>query len=363
MTTATHPFDLQARAALAARSLTGLLDAERDGLLYFLANWRARPPRADHGLWDCGDGSGRHIDALTLARTMVRAGSPAAVPDRGEMQLEGWMLRLLGDDGLSWLPEEPWATPWEPQLMLVDWQPGSHVAEISWAQRGTLMGLISRYLYTSEERYLHLAERMVDGLLRAAVLHPDGLLFPEGYYRPDGWRYHEPNLHPCLEEYNAAVALPALRLYEITGYEPALALAAGLTSLALRHTQGYLPDGQFRPASDNIASHFHTRSNFILSVLKLGLVLGRREYVAWARQSYEHARTWGTDFGWFPEGLGMRHGEICCTTDMIEIALMLGRHVDRRYYADAERFGRNNLLESQFLSLDRLLQALKRLPT
>ena len=362
MTTATHPFDLQARAALAARSLTGLLDAERDGLMYFLANWRARPPRADHGLWDCGDGSGRHVDALTLARTMVRAGSPVSVPDRGERQLERWMLRLLGDDGLSWLPEEPWAAPWEPQLMLVDWQPGSPVAEISWAQRGTLMGLISRYLYTSEERYLRLAERMVDGLLRAAVLHPDGLLFPEGYYRLDGWRYHEPNLLPCLEEYNAAVALPALRLYELTGYEPALELAVGLTSLALRHTQGYLPNGQFRPTRDNIESHFHTRSNFILSVLKLGLVLGRREYVAWARQGYEHARSWGTDFGWFPEGLGMRHGEICCTTDMIEIALMLGRHVDRRYYADAERFGRNHLLESQFLSLDRLLQALERLP-
>ena len=99
------------------------------------------------------------------------------------------------------------------QLTRVDWQPGSRVAEISWAQRGTLMGLISRYLHTSEERYLRLAERMVDGLLRAAVHCPDGLLFPEGYYRPDGWRYHEPNLHPCLEEYNAAVALPALRLY------------------------------------------------------------------------------------------------------------------------------------------------------
>jgi hypothetical protein len=136
MTTATHPFDLQARAELAARSLTGLLDAERDGLMYFLANWRACPPRADHGLWDCGDGSGRHVDALTLARTMVRAGSPAAVPDRGEAQLEGWMLRLLGDGGLSWLPEEPWAAPWEPQLMLVDWQPGSRVAEISGGSGG-----------------------------------------------------------------------------------------------------------------------------------------------------------------------------------------------------------------------------------
>src|SRR5436305_4931354 len=74
------------------------------------------------------------------------------------------------------------------------------------------------------------------------------------------------------------------------------------------------------------------------------------------------ARTWGTDFGWFPEGLGHRHGEICCTTDMIEIALVLGRHVDRTYYADAERFGRNHLLASQFLAEDELQAGVDRLP-
>lgn len=45
-----HPFDLQARAALAARALTALRDHQRQGLMYFLANWRTRPPRADHCL-------------------------------------------------------------------------------------------------------------------------------------------------------------------------------------------------------------------------------------------------------------------------------------------------------------------------
>ena len=82
-----HPFDLQARAELATHCLTGLLDAERDGLMYFLGNWRARPPRADHCLWDFGDGSGRHVDALTLARTMVRQDSLAAAPGEGDAQI------------------------------------------------------------------------------------------------------------------------------------------------------------------------------------------------------------------------------------------------------------------------------------
>ena len=108
---AIHPFDLQNRAELAMRALVSLVDSDRAGLMYFLADWRAHPPRADHGLWDYGDGSGRYIDALTLARRMLRPGSPLHTPETGEQSIENWMMRLLGSDGLSWLPHEPWAEP------------------------------------------------------------------------------------------------------------------------------------------------------------------------------------------------------------------------------------------------------------
>jgi hypothetical protein len=164
-----HPFDLQKRAALAARSLTRLLDERQDGLMYFLASWRAKPPRAVHGLWDYGDGSGRHIDALTLARRMLPADWPEAAPDRGEEALERWMLRQLGSDGLSWLPGGPGAAePWGADLLMRDWRPGEAAAEISWAQRGTLLGLTTRFLATNDEGYAAAGRRLVDGLLRAA---------------------------------------------------------------------------------------------------------------------------------------------------------------------------------------------------
>lgn len=360
--TAIHPFDLQTRAEAAARSLVALLDPQRDGLMYFLGDWRARPPRADHSLWDCGDGCGRHTDALTLLRTMVRQGSPAATPATGDEQIEAWMIRLFGENDLTWLLPEPFAAPWGPQWLLVDWEAGTPAAEISWAQRGTLLGLLTRYQRTADGRYLHLAQRHVQGLLRVAQRYPQGLCFPEGYYRPGGWHFHGPNLHPALEEYNAAVVLPAIHLYEVTGYIPALDLAEGLTRFALYHTPSYLPDGRPRTTEGVNENHFHTRSNFALSVLKVGLVTNRREYIAWARQCYAHLQSWGTDFGWFPEGFGLRHGEICCTTDMIELALLLGKHIDRAYYADAERYGRNHLLESQFLSLEQMQRALEIMP-
>ncbi len=363
MTATIHPFDLQARAELAAQGLTMLLDTERDGLMYFLANWRSRPPRADHGLWDCGDGSGRHTDALTLARSMLRKNSPAAQRAAEEFQLEGWMLRLLGKEGLTWLVQEPWAEPWGPELLMAEPQPAEPYAEISWAQRSTLMGLLSRYLKTSDEQYLAHARRIIDGLLRIAIRHPDGLFFPEGYYQPGGWHTDRIGLFPGIEECNAAIVVPALRLYDECGYPPALELAEGLVRFALKHTAGYTADGRIvAPQGGAVQEHFHTRSCFAMSVLKLGLILGSREYIAWARQSYAYAREWGTDFGWFPEHIGQRHGEICCTTDMIELALLLGKYVDKSYYADAERFGRNQLLESQFLSLDRLENALAMMP-
>lgn len=349
-----HPFDLRARMQLAAGGLTGLLDPERDGLMYFLADWRARPPRADHSLWDYGDGSGRHLDALTLLSPVTQAESS---------RIEAWVIRMLGRHGLSWLPDEPWAKPWGSDALFAEpYRDGETICEISWSQRGALMGLLSRHLRTHDERYLAYCKQLVDGLLAIAEHHPDGLYFPEGYYRPGGWRTHEYDLDPCLVEYNAAAVPVIVRIYETSGYAPALELATGLVDFALKHTGGYNTDGELLVPKGILGSHFHTRSNFVLGVLKLGLADRRPELVDWARSGYTQLRGFGTDFGWFPEGIGLRHGELCCTTDMIELALLLGRHVDAGYFADAERFGRNHLLESQWCSAERLLAAVAALP-
>ncbi|HEY3341186.1 MAG TPA: hypothetical protein VGK81_04170, partial [Anaerolineae bacterium] len=315
------------------------------------------------GLWDCGDGSGRHIDALTLLRSILPATSPAKAITRAEAQIEGWMLRLLGEEGLSWLPHEPWAIPWGTDMVLADWNSADVLAEVSWAQRGTLLGLASRYRYTRDERYRVAGRKMVDGLRHIAIAHPDGLFYPEGYYRQGGWHSDEPGRYAGIEEYNAAVLVSLVRFYQTTDYAPALELADNLARFALKHTHGYAADGRLQAGSrPGVEDHLHTRTNFILGVLELGIATGRPEYVAWASRAYAWAQEWGTDFGWFPEGLGHRHGEICCTTDMLECALLLGRYIRRDYFSDAERYGRNHLLESQFLSLDALQAAVQKLP-
>src|SRR5262245_23968447 len=189
--TSVHPYDLQARAELAARGLTALGDARQQGLMYFLGEWRVRPPIAYHGLWDYGDGSGRQIDALTLLRAMVPENSAAKSADEGEALLEGWMLRMLHEDGLAWLPIESWPDPWGKELLLADPNVPGPFCEISWGQRGTLLGLTTRYLATGDDRYKTHGQRLVDGLRRIALKDDHGLFYPEGYYQASGWHYYQ----------------------------------------------------------------------------------------------------------------------------------------------------------------------------
>ena len=353
-----NPFDLMALAKLASQGLTRLVDLERKGLTYFIGEWRANPPRAVHNFWDYGDGSGRLLDALTLCAIMSK---PDLESKKATTLIEDWVLRQFGADGLSWVPNEPWAKPWGDDALFVHPVLDGEFCEVSWSQRGSLMGMLSKYLSTADSRYLEKAKRHVDGLLNIAVKHVDGLYFPDVYYQNVGWQTLRHDIDPVMVEYNAAI-LPALvRLYEVTKYEPARELAIGITNFALLHTKGYGPNGEFLVPEGNLSSHFHTRSNFVLGVLKLGIVEEIKEHIAWAKSSYDQLRNLGTDFGWFPEAIGGRHGELCCTTVMIEIALLLGQHVERNYFADAERYGRNHLIESQWRSLPRLLSAVSKL--
>ncbi len=71
--------------------------------------------------------------------------------------------------------------------------------------------------------------------------------------------------------------------------------------------------------------------------------------VRWAQAVYRFACTIGTRFGWFPEFVGQHACETCGITDMIDVAIQLARSGRHEYWGDAERFGRNHLVESQFI--------------
>lgn len=340
--------DLAERAALATQALVSLRDEALGGLPYFDVHYVRKPAVAIHAPWDYGDGTGRYLDALVLAYVLTSRPEALAVAH----DLAGLLMSWQGEKGLLWWPPEPWTSPgWTNDMRrLRDWQPGQGVADIAWSQRGALLGLTSLYLLTGEDRYQASARRIVDGLDSVALGNSDYAFFPEIAYRSSGWQHTAEPINDGTSEWTCVSSFPLLRFYAATGYEPALNLAGRMIRFMLHRAHGFEPDGRFHETT-GFWSHFHSKSTTITAIILYGLLAGQPEYVAWGRRAYEAAKAWGTDFGWFPEDLhNMRRCETCGVTDMIEAALLLGLHVNPAYLDDAQRYGRNHLLESQLLS-------------
>ena len=344
-----HQCDLAHRAGLAIHCLTRFLDERQDYLPYFNVHYSAHPPVATHIRWDYGDCVGRYVEALKLARIM----SGQTQGQHADAALQRWLERLLGEHGLSWWPDPPYdpVLPWT--------QPG-RVAELAWSQRSTLTGLTTQYAVTGEQHFADLAKRLVDGLNKLALWDDGMAYFPleatqvggrgDILYPPEGWSTDRMPTAGWFAGFYGSLLWPLARFAAVTGYEPAVRMARGMAEYCLRGTKFFRADGRFY---DLIQGHFHSRSAVALGLLKLGVLIGNEGYVQMAERAYNHAKEWGTSFGWFPEDFTGSGGcETCCITDMIELAIGLAMWVDPKYWNDAERFGRNHLLESQQLRVD-----------
>ena len=343
-------FDLPHRAGLAINCLTRLLDERQDYLPYFNVFYGAHPPVATHIRWDYGDCVGRNIDALKLTRIM----SGQTQGQHADAALQRWLERLLGEHGLSWWPDPPYdpALPWGTQPR--------RVAELGWSQRSTLAGLTTQYAVTGEQHFADLGRRLVDGLNKLALWDDGMAYFPleatqvgvrgDILYPPEGWSDKRMPTAGWFAGFYGSLLWPLARFAAVTGYEPAVRMAQGVAEYCLRGARFFRPDGRFY---DPLKGHFHSRSAVALGLLKLGILIGNEGYVQMAERAYKHAKEWGTSFGWFPVDFGnWQRCETCCITDMIELAIGLAMWVDPKYWNDAERFGRNHLLESQLLRVD-----------
>jgi hypothetical protein len=92
----------------------------------------------------------------------------------------------------------------------------------------------------------------------------------------------------------------------------------------------------------------------------LGAELGRRDLVETGRNLYEYGlKVIGNEFGWIPESnpdtpsararrmLRQTTCEGCCVIDYVDAAVYLARAGYPEYWADAERYLRNHVFESQ----------------
>jgi hypothetical protein len=329
------PYDLVARAQLALSGCTGLCNADRAGQPYTYAELHTEPPIAFHAPWDYADVTGRLLEALTFVRIMT-----GSAPDAADASFANLLASCQRDDGLIVLPAEAWTHT-------------SPVVDLDWSQRGALMAWTTRYLALNDQEALQRANRLVHALYKTAVWEGDTCWYPASFLPDGGWIDRNPPIGRMTDLLiGAQIVFPLARLAGATGNSEALQLAKGLIRFHRERSGAFTEEGQM---TDKAGRYLHSTTGFLLGTLKYGVVTGRGEMVDWVEAAYKHIREMGTDFGFFPHrthGKDRWQGDLCATQDMIEIALLLGGNRDHIYFADAERFGRNHLLESQILNLD-----------
>ena len=139
---------------------------------------------------------------------------------------------------------------------------------------------------------------------------------------------------------------PLVKLYQATGYQPALDLATVLKDKAVR--EFFLDDG----STERFGSHVHSTTCAMSSLAQLAECTGDAGLMERVKRFYDGG-LWDLrdQIGWSIEVSSRptlcRRGEANNTGDIIETALILGRWGHPEYYADAERMLRSHLLPSQ----------------
>ncbi len=141
---------------------------------------------------------------------------------------------------------------------------------------------------------------------------------------------------------------PLVKIHRTTGSAAALELALVVRDKLL--AEAFHEDGSWDPVGVG-TTHVHSITCCLSSLAQLATHLGDAVLMQRVRAFYDHG-LWRLrdEIGWTPESTAQTdsdHGEANNTGDILETALILGRHGCASAYADAERILRCHLLPSQ----------------
>jgi hypothetical protein len=94
--------------------------------------------------------------------------------------------------------------------------------------------------------------------------------------------------------------------------------------------------------------HSHATMHAVWGVAHLGVVTGEPRYTDFARGVWDWMLTRSTGTGWFPAGPD-NCNEICCISDMMSIAGLIGQAGHPEYFDCLERYLRNPISNLQFV--------------
>jgi hypothetical protein len=316
--------------------MTQSLDPKLNYQPYFLVVY-GDPPEMRHHFWDFGDGSGRFVDALALARLMT--GNQRNL--EAEAKLREFTLSLIGEDGLTWVPAgtDPGTGVRKPGAT----KPAD--AEM-WSQRSTMLGLLDWHLAENDPKPKQYIDQMIAGLWKIAVKEKDYCYYPDMHYYPTGWKKKGPP-EQGVAVWNGGQIYPLVRYWEATGSPEALKLARGLINYLIYRSKDFAPDGSFGGGKD-ANNHFHCHTHTMAGILRFGIRTNDQQLIEWVWRAYRFALSRSSSFGWVPETVYDRpSAESCEISDMIDLAIQFGRLGKSEEWERAERFVRNQFLEQQ----------------
>ncbi len=334
--------DIRPRAALALDHYSRFLDPRLGDVPWFYARLTAAGSFAEHCEWDFGDATGRFLDAALLCRRIV---GPQAATREHEDAIERLAASLsrMFENGLCWRPS---GFTWV-----------QHAANM-FDQRSALYGLITWLVETGDARARSLIDQQLARFQRILADRGDWAFFPyEDYRQGDehdaagaAFDFRIDPLH-----YGGGVLIaPLVLCYKATGDERALLLASKLARFVVDHSTAFDEDGGFWSRNRSFGEgHVHSRVATVCGILSVARHACNDRLTGWCGMVFDWARTVGSSWGWFPEGLYRpeykdlsRHSETCCTTDMIDLAIGLARGGRVECWDYAERFA-CHLLASQ----------------
>jgi len=355
--------DLAERAALAVHALTATTDPDFNADIYFWVFFGARPPIMVHDFSDWCEF--KYYAPSVLLR--LACGSQEGMDVEWHRMAN--LLQMQGADGLFYIPIKgrPWMRQDPGGAGVMYRMAASDQWMAMWAHGRILEALASYYKLTGDERWKQMGERAVLGLQRLVVDRGDYAYFDKIIYAPGETALNGPIPPPSVGHGQFWLSHGLSTFHRMTGFQPARDLARKLAKFFQLGHSGFVgPQGEFRNSHANTKggdwkgeTHFHTNTGIRMAMLDAGLQSGDRPLIEMARRGYEFGRAHGDALsGFFPEMLNVAPGaygntcELCCTADMLYLALRQSVSGEADRWDDVDRWVRNLFTEAQLVRTD-----------
>jgi hypothetical protein len=383
-TTVPDTLDLADRAALAIRGMANSIDTElmtMYGQIFFqtprphLAHWASAETLCDP----------KFAESFPLLRLM--SGSDAFAELEAKFREA---LRSRIDDGLYWDRYTP-KRPWRNSYSSAHYGKGKDEDFSTLPGAGRMLRALLVWRELGDDSVEAEIRSLVQGLRRIAVCHEDYAYYPEkgGWGEPcsyprSGWLNTDEargeteggeGAVTCMQSHQM---YGAAKWYSESGDPVALDLAARLSRYCmLPRFWGGVPDpegqrsgnlpGFVCPSKSDPAftagaelghwySHWHARAITLRGLLEYGIAAGDLRALEFVRRSYEFTLSQGIPrmgfINCFPGT--SNHMESCALGDIIGLGVRLSDCGMGDYWDDVDACARNQLVEQQFTSADKL---------